>query len=525
MLLLLTFVLSTVPVSAKDFEVADIKELRIALKTYYYNQEKITAYNGDVLIGYENDGDYDMEMWFSGYDHYSFEALNGYFLASSTYYSSYDDAKTVSDNLQALGYPAFPGVKGPAEWYIYMGRYDSVEYAQVALNDINSSMKDMDFAIIEDLGQLYKMSGDDMALVIVDCEFNNPQYMAVDNEGIINLGDRQYRGRIEFGIYGNDSISAINIITLEEYLYGVLPSEVYYKWEMDALKAQAVAARTYAVYTAFIAPKYASEPYDLDDTVNCQVYKGYGIEEERTNQAVIETLGQFILHDNEPIAAFFYSTSGGHTESSENVWSGTFDYLKAVSDIEEIEPEKDPWIKIVTAEEIEAILVEKGEDIGKVLAMEVTSYSESGRAMELLIVGSNGSVELTKESIRWQFGLYSRKFTLITDSKYVPSSSVLGQKGTEQQNLIDNNLQVLNSNGQTSSLAFTEGQVVVSSAGNLQNYTNVQPSAGTYIFAGMGYGHGVGMSQAGAQSMALVGSNYIDILTHYFMDVTIEKLY
>ncbi len=524
MLLLLTFIFSIIPVSAKDFEVTDIKELRIALKTYYYNKEKITAYNSDMLIGYENESDYDMEMWFSGYDHYSFEALNGYFLTSSTYYSSYDDAKTVSDNLQALGYPAFPGVKGPAEWYIYMGRYESVDNAQVALNDINSSMKNMDFAIIEDLGQLYKMSADGNVLVIVDCEFNKPQFMAVDNNGITNLGDRQYRGRVEYGIYGNDSISAINIIGLEEYLYGVLPSEVYYKWEMEALKAQAVAARTYAVYTAFVAPKYASEPYDLDDTVYCQVYKGYGIEEERTNQAVTQTLGQFILHDNEPIAAFFFSTSGGHTESSENVWVGQFDYLKAVSDIEETEPEKDPWIKIMTAEEVESVLVEKGEDIGEVLTMEVLSYAESGRAMELLIVGTEGSVELTKGQIRW-LGLYSTKFTLITDSQYVPSSSVLGQNGTEQQNLINNNLQVITSDGQTSSLAFTEGQVIVSSAGNLQNYTNVQPSNGTYIFAGMGYGHGVGMSQAGAQSMALTGSNYIEILTHYFMDVTIEPLY
>lgn len=257
-------------------------------------------------------------------------------------------------------------------------------------------------------------------------------------------------------------------VELDEYLYGVVQSEmgVNYKAEdmdasepvpLEALKAQAVASRSYAVYKILKAGEDAD--YHVTSNTSSQVYKD--IEPaESIRQAVDETSGQIITYDDDVACAYFFSTSGGHTESPENVWSSEVDYLQAVEDPYEIEVKnKTTWTATYTANEIE----KKFPEIGKLEEIQIIETSESGRVIELEIVGSKANKTLLKNGIRTAFGsnkLRSQWFELEQDG--------------------DN-----------------------------------------YIFTGRGYGHGVGMSQNGAIGMGIYGFSYDEILKWYYTDIEI----
>lgn len=144
--------------------------------------------------------------------------------------------------------------------------------------------------------------------------------------------DGTYRDEIVYRPGASGGVTAVNHIELEKYLRGVVPNESPASWPIEALKAQAVAARSYALGTGARSPVY-----DHLDTAASQVYFGRGSENPNTDRAVASTRGQVLRHDGRIITAFFHSTSGGHTEDNENIWGGTpLPYIRGV---------KDPWDK------------------------------------------------------------------------------------------------------------------------------------------------------------------------------------
>ena len=125
----------------------------------------------------------------------------------------------------------------------------------------------------------------------------------------LSVNGTRYRGTIELhGVTG--LLYVINPVKLDEYLFGVVPSEMPPGWPLEAMKSQAVAARTYAYYHIM---KHKNLLDDLDATTNSQVYKGIGAEKENSNNAVISTAGEIITHKGSPILSYFHSTCGGHT--------------------------------------------------------------------------------------------------------------------------------------------------------------------------------------------------------------------
>jgi stage II sporulation protein D len=143
----------------------------------------------------------------------------------------------------------------------------------------------------------------------------------------LRLG-RRYRGAIQVDVVGG-RLRAINVVGLEQYLYGVVPSEVPDDWPAEVLKAQAVAARSYAVST-----RKLGGPYDLFPDVRSQVYRGVDEEEETTNAAVEETAGEVVMYQGRVARTYFHSSSGGRTASASDVWpdSGNVPYLVSVDD-------------------------------------------------------------------------------------------------------------------------------------------------------------------------------------------------
>lgn len=187
----------------------------------------------------------------------------------------------------------------------------------------------------------------------------------------INVDNITYRGGLRI-VNRNNNILIINILPLEEYLYGVVPAEVPYYWPMEALKAQAVLARTYALKCIINS---AGKDYDLENTQNSQVYKGKSGEYSTTTEAVNSTKGEIIFYGNSIANVYFHSTCGGHTESAKNVWNiPNSPYLMGVECQYCNDSPWSEWERSIKREEWDKVI--KGNEIE-------IEYDSSGRILRL----------------------------------------------------------------------------------------------------------------------------------------------
>ena len=223
------------------------------------------------------------------------------------------------------------------------------------------------------------------------------------DNGYVWLGESWYRGRLRL-IIQNNRITAVNLVDLEEYLYSVVGAEAVSSWPIEALKAQAVAARTYALYRTKIA---GNRFYDLDATTNSQVYKGVSSEAESTLEAVKATEGQILTYQNEPIMAVFHASSGGHTENVEDVWSSPLPYLRGVEDYDQQAPSFQ-WTKTFSSHQLSRLF----GGIGQIKKMTPERISPQGRISSMRVVGEKGSKVLPGQKVREILGLKSTLFTI-----------------------------------------------------------------------------------------------------------------
>lgn len=228
-------------------------------------------------------------------------------------------------------------------------------------------------------------------------------WLEPSENGFVWIGDRWYRGRVQL-IPGEGGVTAINHVDIDDYLYSVVGSEMPSSWPQEALRSQAVAARSYAFYHR---NKATSRSFDLNSNQSSQVYKGIQGEAASTRSAVDATRDKVITHGGRVIEAVFHSSSGGHTENSEHVWSQAVPYLKGVPDFDQNAP--------VYSWKSEFSLEELGDLIGysgTIEAVEVMSRSPQGRAKEMNIIGDEGELTITGNTFRKQLGLRSTKFDL-----------------------------------------------------------------------------------------------------------------
>lgn len=317
--------------------------------------------------------------------------------------------------------------------------------------------------------------------------------------GTLTCQGKEYRGAMRL-ISKGGGILLVNRLPMDEYLYGVVGREMSEGFPLEALKAQAVAARSYAT---LFSGRHASDGFDLCNGEHCQAYGAAAAESETVCRAVDETTNQVLLYHGEVAQCFYASSNGGYSEDSENVWVASLGYLRGKADPYE-EAEKIPgyaWTVTFTGEEVEALLSRRGIDIGTVTDVAVTKYSANHRALELTITGTKGTKVYEKDAIRSALPktLKSTLFTL--------------EKGREQVSL-----SVLTADGIK---AFVSEPVIVLTGSGLESIKG--GATGEYTIRGTGFGHGVGMSQYGALFMAEQGKTYEDILKFYFTDTEIGE--
>ena len=282
------------------------------------------------------------------------------------------------------------------------------------------------------------------------------------NKGYVYIGDRWFRGRTLVVPTGN-GLTAVNWVDLEEYLYSVIGGEMNSSWPEEALKAQAIAARTYALYER--ERQRRNPVYDLGDSPDrWQIYKGVSSESPKTYNAADQTAGQILTYNNQIILSVFHACSGGHTENVEDVWSTRVPYLRAVPDFDQkIKDQKIKecnWTKTFTPREISARI----SGIGNVKEMIIENVSPFRSVKTLKIIGNKGTKILQGEEVRTALKINSTRFIVNKDAN------------------------------------------------------------GSFILQGLGFGHGLGMSQWGAYELAKRGANHLQILGYYYQGVALTPI-
>ncbi len=299
-------------------------------------------------------------------------------------------------------------------------------------------------------------------------------------------GTPSYAGVIELRTTA-EGIAVINELPVETYLCRVVPSEMPCTYELEALKAQAVCARSYAYQQmqSFAYPEYEAH---VNDSTDYQVY-GNSLPQEATNQAVAETGGQVVRYQDRLVTTYYYSTSCGKTAGVE-AWgtapNAENQYLQSV----EVKDEQGdyeaglPWYRWeakIPAGTLSALISQNtGTNVGTLQSVEVTKSGAGGVALQICATGDAGSV------------------TVDTENKI---RRALGGSGYEIVN--------------------QAGTAAASTALLPSAFFTIRREGDVFIISGGGFGHGIGMSQNGANEMAKKGKNYIDILTMFFREVSV----
>ncbi|MDR1943741.1 MAG: SpoIID/LytB domain-containing protein [Synergistaceae bacterium] len=378
----------------------------------------------------------------------------------------------------------------------------------------------------------------------------------------LGWGSTRYRGTLKI-ISAPGGFTVINEVALEDYLRGILKVEMSPEWPREALKAQAVLARTFAVKNR---GRYAGQGFDLDNTQNTQIYRGMNAEDKRTDAAVSETKGQVLTWNGSPADVYYHSDSGGATADIAHVWGGASAYLKPRRErVAYISPYSS-WQISLTSAQIASAMRKIGKDVGNVTGVEVALLDEFGRAVRLRVRGDRGVADVTAHAFRMAVGsgvLRSTNFTvagaaaLPTQARTPAQAPETAAKTPAAPVWADSLAKIAEQADplieMTKSGVFTKEELLdmlvnpskresylkigyerlagaASQTGKPANPAPagpsapvVVPSSGSFTFNGRGWGHGVGLSQWGAKAMADQGVKCEEILAHYFPGTKIAR--
>lgn len=276
------------------------------------------------------------------------------------------------------------------------------------------------------------------------------------------INGRPYRGSVEVWNTAG-GLQVINQVGLEDYVRGVMKVEANPDWPIEALKAQAVVTRTYALYERLVSPEAV---YHLQSTTASQVYRGVSGEDPRSDKAIEATRGVVLTYRGLIIPAFYHAASGGWTEDAVEVWEKKYPFIIGVEDPFSVSAPHQDWQVVILRSEIRQALLQSGWRVGQIRRIDTAERTRSGRIRSLRVLHDDGVLEIDGRGLR----------------------RILGPNRIR-------------------STRFT-----------------TYPQEEEIVFAGQGWGHGVGMSQWGAKGMAEQAHDFTSILKHYFPLAALGRL-
>ena len=276
------------------------------------------------------------------------------------------------------------------------------------------------------------------------------------------VGSRTVRGQIAVTVE-TGRIQVLNRIGLEDYVASTVGGEMSSSWPSEALRAQAVAARTYVMHQV---DRRRGSAWDVRATTMSQVYRGVAAETKETRSAARATAGEVLTYAGAPILAVFHSTAGGRTATAGEVWGEDLPYLRVVEVEDEDAAPHTYWRTVFEKQALRDIFESAGVSVGQLRGLTIEGRTASGRVERLVVHGSDGEVVISGRELRTLLGGMGLRSTLF----------------------------------------------------------EIRESSEGFAFVGSGYGHGVGMSQWGARAMARQGASYKRILGRFYPGTRLESL-
>ncbi|MDR2614990.1 MAG: SpoIID/LytB domain-containing protein, partial [Oscillospiraceae bacterium] len=223
-----------------------------------------------------------------------------------------------------------------------------------------------------------------------------------------------YYGAFQYFRASGEDLRVINFVNVEDYLKGLLPAEMSATWPIEALKAQAVTARTYAAGRIGF---HGANGFDMCTTDHCQVYQGSKNANETTDRAVDETAGQYITYNGEICETYYASCDGGATEDVENVWALPLPHLRGVLDPYEADVASRVsgyyWTVRYSPAELTARMRGRGYNCGTIVSLSVSQYTKNGNAYSVTMKDENGRTwTFKKDDVRIVLGVNSIRLTI-----------------------------------------------------------------------------------------------------------------
>ncbi|MBR5155567.1 MAG: SpoIID/LytB domain-containing protein [Clostridia bacterium] len=440
-------------------------------------------------------------------------------------YSTAEEAKTAAEELKAIGIDAFTAYY-KSQFHTMSGNYknnnDALWAAEnLAVKGTVATVSDTALRLVDGLGATLFVADDKtFGVTVYPKHYENADSLI----SISGSAKGTYRGGFECRELTDSAITVVNTVPVESYLYSVVCREMSPSWEVEALKAQAVCARNFALGRINYHKQYG---FDVCRTVCCQAYSTSADQSQSVHTAVDETRGELLFYNNTLVQAVYSSSMGAYTESVENVWGTPFPYLVSVEnpyeDTENVYNGK--WTKSLTKARATEIMNSRGYNIGDVTSITVLQRTPAGGVLKLQVTGTNGSKIFERESCRTVFSeaTYSQRYTVTLGGQAV-YPTVYTYNGNKTSSVALSFVSVLGGNNTTTTL---KGSCIAYDGNTKTSYTSTTTSgdSNTFVFSGEGWGHGVGMSQYGAKGMAMAGFDYEEILTHYYTGTHIEKAY
>ncbi len=341
--------------------------------------------------------------------------------------------------------------------------------------------------------------------------------LEADVTPITHFRGYKYYGDFQYTRKDGGDLTVVNFVEMEAYVNSVISREMSSSWPLEALKAQAVCARTYA---AMNLHRHASDGFDLCYSTHCQAYFGMNSTSERTEQAAAETAGVHVWYEGSMADTFYSAANGGASESVENVWSSNANmpYLLGIpdpyeADVAHIIPSYVDTT-VLTKQDIQNKLVANDYDCGEVVDFRITEYTDMGNVYTITVYDANGNTfSFSKESARLFFGFRSQRYVIEGSgiSFFVDEGDILPSL---------TGLHVISEDGSVDVLPAGGMPYVVTAEGVNQMEAPTATGDDFHVTT-YGWGHNVGMSQWGAYAMAERGLDYVDILSFYFTGVEV----
>ncbi|MDY3281930.1 SpoIID/LytB domain-containing protein [Dysosmobacter sp.] len=434
-------------------------------------------------------------------------------------FDSFDEAEEAAWEYDG-GYPAYIA----DEFVVRVGSFADEDEAWELLEELGA---DGDVVSAGRTGVMVTVTGTTQVLFEFDCLGADSLAVLPDGQGedaVTWFKGYKYPGGFEYNRVTGGDLHVVNVVDLEDYVKGVLPYEMGGGWPEAALQAQAVCARTYACRNSKHLSSYG---FDVCNTTDCQVYNGRSGATDTTDAAVDATAGECIYdRDGQLIEALYFSSDGGATEDSANVFGGETSYLVGKQDPYEelIDIPNYRYTVTYTPAQLTWVLQNSGYSIGNIQNVYVSEYTKVGNVLKVTFVDdSGGTLTLKGDKARYAFysttynkSVPSMRFTINggeTDGWYV-------NDGSHPLEELDG-VSVISGSGQITGYSGSGAYVITAGGVEQRGGSSSSGSGDGFIITGTGNGHNVGMSQYGANAMAREGYDYEEILTFYYTDVTV----